>query len=70
MIDARQASATLGLPYYWFSDSNMRNQHRIPHYLLGGLVRYRLSELSAWVAARAAVQKGGIQEAETIGEAR
>lgn len=70
MIDARQASAALGLPYYWFSDSSLRNQHRIPHYLLGGLVRYRLSELSAWVASRAAVQKGDIQEAETIGEAR
>lgn len=70
MIDARQASAALGLPYYWFSDSSLRNQHRIPHYLLGGLVRYRLSELSAWVAYRAAVQKGDIQEEETIGEVR
>lgn len=64
MIDARQASAALGLPYYWFSDSSLRNQHRIPHYLLGGLVRYRLSELSAWVAARAALQRGEASNAQ------
>jgi hypothetical protein len=34
----------------------MRGKYRIPHYQLGGLVRYRLSELSAWAARSAAVQ--------------
>jgi hypothetical protein len=48
MIDAKQAAAALRLPYYWFADSAMRAKYRIPHYLMGGLVRYRLSELSAW----------------------
>jgi hypothetical protein len=38
----------LRLPYYWFADHAMRSKYRIPHYLMGGLVRYRLSELSAW----------------------
>lgn len=50
MIDAKQAAAALRLPYYWFADPTMRNKYRIPHYLMGGLVRYRLSELSAWAA--------------------
>lgn len=50
MIDARQASTALRLPYYWFADRTMRAAKRIPHYLLGGLVRYRLSELEAWAA--------------------
>lgn len=55
MIDAKQAAAALRLPYYWFSDHAMRSKYRIPHYLMGGLVRYRLSELSAWAARSAAV---------------
>ena len=50
MIDAKQAAAALRLPYYWFADNSMRAKYRIPHYLLGGLVRYRMSELSAWAA--------------------
>lgn len=57
MIDAKQASAALRLPYYWFADHNMRARYRIPHYLLGGLVRYRLSELAAWVATAAVRQR-------------
>ena len=56
MIDAKQAATALRLPYYWFADQAMRSKYRIPHYLLGGLVRYRLSELSAWAARSAAVQ--------------
>jgi len=57
MIDAKQAAAALRLPYYWFADHAMRSKYRIPHYLMGGLVRYRLSELSMWAARSAAVQE-------------
>lgn len=70
MIDAKQAAASLRLPYYWFADPAMRNKYRIPHYLLGGLVRYRLSELSAWAACstaahkRDALQKDEVEGAE------
>lgn len=56
MIDAKQAAASLRLPYYWFADPAMRSKYRIPHYLLGGLVRYRLSELSAWAARSTSAQ--------------
>ena len=48
MIDARQAAHALGLPFYWFSERRMRTAKRIPHYLLGNLVRFRLAELEAW----------------------
>lgn len=48
MITAKQASAALGLPYYWFADRTMRGRYRIAHYLLVGLVRFRGSELAAW----------------------
>jgi len=57
MIDAKQAAAALRLPYYWFADPQMRNKYKIPHYLIGGLVRYRLSELHTW-AARSNVVRG------------
>lgn len=50
MIDAKQAACALRLPLYWFGDPKMRAKHRIPHYLLGGLVRFRMNELSSWAA--------------------
>jgi hypothetical protein len=50
MVDARVAAVSLRLPHYWFADPAMRDRYRIPHYLLGGLVRYRMSELYAWAA--------------------
>src|SRR5512139_1021439 len=64
MIDAKQAAAALRLPYYWFADHAMRTKYRIPHYLMGGLVRYRLSELSAWATRSTAVQGRDAQDAD------
>ena len=64
MIDAKQAAAALRLPYYWFADHAMRSKYRIPHYLMGGLVRYRLSELSAWAARSSAVQSRDAHDAD------
>jgi len=54
MIDAKQAACALRLPLYWFGDPKMRAKHRIPHYLLGGLVRFRMGELSLWAAHNSA----------------
>ncbi len=59
MVDAKSASAALRLPYYWFADQAMRSRYRIPHYLLGGLVRYRMSELQAWAAQNATAMARG-----------
>ena len=50
MIDAKQAACALRLPLYWFADQKLRAKYRIPHYLMGGLVRFRMSELSSWAA--------------------
>ena len=58
MVDARVAASTLRLPYYWFADNTMRAKHSIPHYVLGGLVRYRLSELCVWAASHGALEGG------------
>ena len=51
MIDAREAAVALRLPYYWFADHKMRARYRIPHYLMGGLLRFRRDELHAWAAS-------------------
>lgn len=55
MIDAKQAACALRLPLYWFGDPKMRSKHRIPHYLMGGLVRFRMNELSIWAANNSAM---------------
>ena len=57
MIDAKQAAAALRLPYYWFADHAMRSKYRIPHYLMGGQERNRLSELTP-SAARTTAEQG------------
>lgn len=53
MVDAKHAAASLRLPYCWFADQAMRSRYRIPHYLMGGLVRYRMSALQAWASQNA-----------------
>ena len=50
MIDAKQAACALRLPLYWFADQKLRATYRIPHYLMGGLVRFRMADLSTWAA--------------------
>lgn len=52
MISPRQAADSLQLPRYWFANPQLRARYRIPHYLLVGLVRFRLSELIAWASQR------------------
>ena len=69
MIDSRQAANALRLPYYWFADHRMRTRHRIPHYLMVGFVRYRISELHAWLTIRRVSPKRDANHAnESTGE--
>lgn len=56
MSNAVQTAAALRLPYYWFADPVMRDKYAIPHYLLGGLVRFRLSEISTWAERSSALR--------------
>ena len=68
MIDAKQAACALRLPLYWFGDPKMRAKHRIPHYLLGGLVRFRMHELSTWASNSSATGDSDkdAQESEAV----
>ncbi len=67
MIDAKQAACALRLPLYWFGDPKMRAKHRIPHYLLGGLVRFRMNELSTWAANSSATGDSDAEPQESEG---
>jgi len=67
MVDAKQAAAAMCLPYYWFADPAMRQRYRIPHYQIGALIRYRLSELSLWMANSRLNQDGA---GDAAGEAQ
>jgi len=67
MIDAKQAACALRLPLYWFGDPKMRAKHRIPHYLLGGLVRFRMNELSTWAANSSAAGDSDTQTDQSEG---
>lgn len=68
MVDARVAAVSLRLPHYWFADPAMRDRLRIPHYLLGGLVRYRMSEIYAWATKQMAKQTRELNKSERAKE--
>lgn len=57
MVGARQAARLLNLPTYYFTKPRCRASKRIPHYRIGQMVRFRMSELTAWAAA-----EGGAHE--------
>lgn len=52
MVDAARAASTLNLPLYYFTHTPKRLKLGIPHYRMGRAIRYRLSEVAAWHAAR------------------
>ncbi len=47
-VDAREAAYTMNLPLYYMTNARQRNKLRIPHYRIGRMVRFKLSELDAW----------------------
>lgn len=57
MVGAGQAARLLNLPPYYFTKTRCRVSKRIPHYRVGQMVRFRMSELRAW-----AVTQGGAHE--------
>jgi hypothetical protein len=47
-VDAREAAYALNLPMYYLTNGAQRTKLQIPHYRIGRLVRYKLSELALW----------------------
>jgi hypothetical protein len=64
LIDGHQAALMFNLPAYWLSHACERQQRRIPHYRVNKLVRFKATELDAWVAAQpSGAQQPGPEEA-------
>lgn len=61
MVDARQAAAQLNLPLYFLTHPAKRTALKVPHYRIGRLVRFKLSELDDWLLAAATAS--GVPEA-------
>jgi hypothetical protein len=55
LIDAREAALALNLPLYWLTHAKERRRLRLPHYRVGKLLRFKLSELIAWMEERQAL---------------
>ncbi len=51
-VDARDAAYTMNLPLYYLTNARQRAKLRIPHYRIGRMVRFKLSELAQWLYAQ------------------
>lgn len=49
LLDAREAAYCLNLPLYLLNHLRERRRLGVPHYRVGKLVRFKLSELIEWV---------------------
>lgn len=52
MVGALQAARILDLPLYYLTKPRSRASKRIPHYRVGQMIRFRMSELTAWAATQ------------------
>ena len=48
MVAARAAHQALRIPMQWLNNKVQRRTRGVPHYRIGHLVRFRLSELEQW----------------------
>jgi len=59
LVDAREAAHCLNLPMYWLTHSRERQRLSLPHYRVGKLLRFKLSELEDWIADRQRSSRSG-----------
>jgi hypothetical protein len=52
LVDAREAAHCLNLPMYLLSHPKERQRIGVPHYRVGKMVRFKVSELMDWLQAR------------------
>ena len=55
MVAARTAHRALCIPMQWLDNKAQRRARGVPHYRIGHLVRFRLSELEQWRDRKATV---------------
>jgi hypothetical protein len=63
MVSARAAHEALRIPMQWLNNAVERRARGVPHYRIGHLVRFRLSELEQWRDRHAAVVAPRLEQA-------
>lgn len=53
LVDAREAAYCLKVPIYLLTHPKERERLGLPHYRVGKMVRFKVSELMAWMQAKA-----------------
>ena len=59
-VDAGEAAFTMNLPMYYLTNARQRSKLRIPHYRIGSMLRFKLSELSAWQQMKSSADGGSV----------
>lgn len=59
LVDAREAAYCLKVPIYLLIHPKERQRLGLPHYRVGKMVRFKVSELMAWMQAKAEAEAKG-----------
>ena len=59
LVDAREAAYCLKVPIYLLTHPKERQRLGLPHYRVGKMVRFKVSELIAWMQAKAEAEAKG-----------
>lgn len=59
LVDAREAAYCLKVPIYLLTHPKERQRLCLPHYRVGKMVRFKVSELMAWMQAKAEAEAKG-----------
>lgn len=67
-VDAREAAYTMNLPMYYLTNAAQRAKLRLPHYRIGRLVRFKLSELAEWQCRHGSSTPAALDPAEEVSD--
>jgi hypothetical protein len=67
-VDAREAAYTMNLPMYYMTNARQRTKLRIPHYRIGRMVRFKLSELAQWQQLYGSTMSSGVVTASEVSD--
>ena len=59
LVDARESAYCLKVPIYLLTHPKERERLGLPHYRVGKMVRFKVSELMAWMQAKAEEEAKG-----------
>lgn len=67
-VDAREAAYTMNLPMYYMTNARQRTKLRIPHYRIGRMVRFKLSELADWQQLHCSITSAEVNAASEVSD--